>query len=977
MVQSLIWHVRATLASAVGRARRGSSRFISAAGFVASLGLIGNLARADEPTTAVASPTGAVSADIAKAMAAAAKRQKFADFNETIKDAKKHEGLFTLYEKEGTLYAEIKPNQYNQLLIAPMAIARGMASAGTPLNFGDEWILFFRRVDDRVQLLRKNIHYEAPKGTPLEKAVQQNFTDSVLLSIPIVSVNPGTQGALIDLANIFFIDFAQLGLGGIDRSRTSWHKVKTFPNNIELQVEATFSSRFGPYSSFGDDGVIDSRGVTLILHYSLAKRPEPGYKPRFADQRIGHFISATKDFGSSDPNTTFMRRINRWRIEKANPSADLSPPKQQLVWWVEDTVPHEYRPFVEDGILEWNKAFEKIGIRNAIGVRWQSERDEFDPEDINYCTFRWITTPYTFAMSGLRADPITGEMIDGDVIFDASWIRIWKNEYALLVGGPAAAGSEAVPTLLDVGEIISPMMAIKNGYGLPTRSQHQHDHDHASLGVIPASQGPLRAMLNRRLAGGKFSACQCAVGKINEYRIAALALAAQSTAEGEKKDESKDFKIPDELIGQAIKEVVMHEVGHSLGLRHNFKASAMLSPEQINDTEITRKKGMVGSVMDYNPLNISRKGQKQGDFATTTIGPYDYWAIEYAYKPISGDEKKELSEIASRSPNPDLVYATDEDLSTSSDPMVNAYDLSNEPLAFAKDRIALAADLFKTIDDTVVRDGESWIRLRTAFMALIGQYGDAAYMSANYIGGQNFARDFKGTKDSRDPIIPVSGAKQREALDFLVNEILADKAFKFSPELLRRLTTEHWYHWGSNSFASGPAGPNIYDYVLRIQQIVTSHCLSADVLQRLQNQTLMVDANEKPLEMADVFRTLTSSIWSEIAKAAEGQSDKVECSTIRRNLQKDYLARLVRMVIGNQPRTYGDSFGYIVFLGGADYPADARSLARMHLKEIKDQIDKVLQNGQLQIEDTTRAHLQESADRIDKVLNAEVESNRP
>ena len=133
--------------------------------------------------------------------------------------------------------------------------------------------------------------------------------------------------------------------------------------------------------------------------------------------------------------------------------------------------------------------------------------------------------------------------------------------------------------------------------------------------------------------------------------------------EGEEGTEKKELKLPDEFLGQVIKEVVMHEVGHSLGLRHNFKASTMLRPDQINDTAITRAKGMTGSVMDYNPINIAPKGQKQGDYATTTIGPYDYWAIEYAYTPIDGDEEAELKKIAARSPEPDLVFATDEDFS--------------------------------------------------------------------------------------------------------------------------------------------------------------------------------------------------------------------------------------------------------------------------------------------------------------------------
>ena len=551
----------------------------------------------------------------------APKKKKFADFEKTVEGAKKYEGLFTLYHKDDHLYAAIKPSLYKTELIAPMAIARGMASAGTPLNFGDEWILYFRRVGDRIQLVRKNIHYQAPKGTPLAKAVEQNYTDSVLKSLPIISMAPG-GAPLIDFSSIFFSDFAQLGIGSIDRSRTSWHQVKAFKNNVELQVEATFSS--GWFGGFGgDDGVADRRGVTIILHYGLTKRPSSGYKPRFADQRVGHFISATKDFGSKNNDTTFVRRINRWRLQKANPKAKLSPPKKQLVWWVEDTVPHEYRPYVEEGILEWNKAFRKIGFRNAIGVRWQNEGDEFDAEDTNYCTFRWITTPSTYAMSGLRADPITGELIDGDVIFDASWVRVWKDQYALLMGAPIPAANGALqqsaqpqPTLIDVGEVISPMMAVKQGYGLPYtpnsyqlskqfNQQGQHRGQRPPV-LVPSDHGPLHAMLSQRLAGSNFNACQCAVAKRHEYQLAAMVLAAKASSEkadqdktdgdqddaddddkdkdggdgdGEKmaeKEKDQEITLPEELLGQAIKEVVMHEVGHSLGLRHNFKASTCL-----------------------------------------------------------------------------------------------------------------------------------------------------------------------------------------------------------------------------------------------------------------------------------------------------------------------------------------------------------------------------------------------------------------
>src|SRR5262249_29329247 len=136
--------------------------------------------------------------------------------------------------------------------------------------------------------------------------------------------------------------------------------------------------------------------------------------------------------------------------------------------------------------------------------------------------------------------------------------------------------------------------------------------------------------------------------------------------------------LAEELIGQAIKEVTMHEVGHTLGLRHNFKASTMLKNEDLHNPAVTRKRGLVGSVMDYAPINLAPRGVKQGDYFTTTIGPYDYWAIEYAYRPLPGGTEGEvaaLKEIASRCASPGLSYATDEDLYTSSDPYVHTWDL--------------------------------------------------------------------------------------------------------------------------------------------------------------------------------------------------------------------------------------------------------------------------------------------------------------
>ena len=435
-------------------------------------------------------------------------------------------------------------------------------------------------------------------------------------------------------------------------------------------------------------------------------------------------------------------------------------------------MPIEYRPYVEEGIREWNKAFERIGFRDAIAVRWAEEgRDEFDPEDTRYCTFRWVTSDMGYARSCLRADPMTGEMIDGDVIFDAGFIRHWKQQYALLIATKTTAEGGEAPAPLALGEVVSPILASKMGFGQPAAGQLlgldalERNPDRLVPEVIPSDQNFLAWELARTAARSNRGFCEFQSGMQRDLALAAIAMAdtppqrrrrrgptrrIPATTASARKPRPKD-ELPEEFLGQAIKSIVMHEVGHSLGLRHNFKASTMLTADQLHDTAITRTKGLVGSVMDYCPINIAPKGKKQGDYYPTTLGPYDYWAIEYAYKPVDGDEATELKKIAAQAPEHDLVYATDEDAILNGDPYVNRWDLGSDPCAFGKSRIELAAQLLKDLDDRVVKDGDSWARTRRAFQILLQQWGDGATLASQYIGGQSVSRDHKADKDAPRP----------------------------------------------------------------------------------------------------------------------------------------------------------------------------------------------------------------------------------
>jgi hypothetical protein len=876
--------------------------------------------------------------------------KKFPDFDEVVKGATPLDGLFKLYRKDDTVYAELRPGQFDQPFLCPISIARGLSGGwfgGDTLNYDNQWVLLFHRVGDRVFLVRRNIRFQARANTAVAKAVETTYTDSVLLSLHIQSIHPIRQSVLLNFNEIFMSDFAQLHLGMFDPSRSTWAKVKAFPRNVELQVSATFTG------GGRGDSVIDGRGTTIVVHYGLCQLPDSGYVPRLADDRVGHFLSVVKDYNNDTRATPFLRYINRWRLERADGSAwkeggKLVPPKKKIVFWIEKSVPDEYRGYVRDGILEWNKAFAKVGFRDAIEVRQQQDED-FDPEDINYNTFRWITTDRGFAKGPSRANPLTGELMDADIVFDASMVRYYRQSAALWSGGNTAA------------EAISPIRATRLGVGLPGVEQ-------ISKGMGSATEGlgwddrtaRLDPFARARFQAIQQGVCECGPCLKRELNLLALTLAARNEAAP---PGGTSAVLTEELIGQAIKETAMHEVGHTLGLRHNFKASTMLKNEDLHNTEITRKQGLVGSVMDYNPVNLAPKGVKQGDYFTNTIGPYDYWAIEYAYKPLSGGtegEYAELKEIAKRCAAPGHDYSTDEDLYTSSDPYVNVWDLGADPMKFAQDRILLAEEILAKLAEKGTEKGEGYQRTRQAFGIVLQEYGNAAELISKFIGGVSMYRDHAGDPNGRDPFVVVSPAKQRAALKFLEEHILTDKPFQFSPQLLRKLAADRWLHWGNPRVMGGSVEYPIHDRILDIQRVVLDHALDARVLARIQDNALKADqdAREKPLAMAEVFRSCTDSIWGDPANGGKGPKFQVQSSVVRRNLQRAYVKDLSELVLGSPP-------------------PDARSLARAHLREIDRRIARLLTDKNVTVDDTTRAHFEESRERIGKVLSASMTIREP
>jgi hypothetical protein len=413
----------------------------------------------------------------------------------------------------------------------------------------------------------------------------------------------------------------------------------------------------------------------------------------------------------------------------------------------------------------------------------------------------------------------------------------------------------------------------------------------------------------------------------------------------------------DAFVNQWLVMVTAHEVGHTLGLRHNFRASTIRSLSTVHDKTATGAEGLTGSVMDYVPTNLARRGQPQGDYHQTTLGSYDYWAIEYAYKPLAATtpeaERAELRAIAARVADPKLSYGTDEDAGFgfgwmwSADPLATRFDLGSDPLEYFTHTVSLARELWSSLETTLQTPGEGYQILRRSFLRGLGQAGASLLNASRYIGGVYHYRDHVGDPGNRVPFVPVPAAKQREALTLIRDNLFAPDAFRISPALLNKLTPDRFPDFANfASFERRPDYP-IHQEILALQTAALGRLFHPVIMGRVVDNELRVASPADTLQLSAVFASVRDAIWAETVQAA------VTVNSMRRSLQREHLRRMIGLVVRD-----------------AAAPEDARSLARHTLTLMRPRIAAALPKAAT-VE--TRAHLQESLARIDEALSAEVQ----
>lgn len=892
-----------------------------AAGPSAAEGVVPQAGEDPPVASDVVAPAGDDAAETGDAEDGDAEEDDETPFAEFVADLERIDGLLTLYRDPETagVYLSIRPEQLGTVYLTVVTRDAGDGFFYDSGSSAESFPTVFERVGKRIRLVHRNVYFRADDGSPAARAVARGLTSSLLASSELACAVGDSGELLVDAAPLFLRD--QGGVAGnisesdtydysFEEDESYFGTVKSFPRNTEIEAVLEFSS-----SERYQTGarIPDARSMQHRWRYSISALPDSAYMPRLADERVGHFVTMYQDYTDVESDSAYRRYITRWRLEKKDPAARLSEPVEPIVFWIENSVPVKYRAAVREGVLLWNDAFERVGFKNAVVVEQQPDDADWDPADVRYNTIRWMVMPgRAYAVGPSEANPFTGELYSADIRLSADYVRAF---------------------FVDYEEYANPLKVFTE----------------TIEGADPSPRND--------------TGCNYADGKAMEATFGAELLAARTFVDPSSKEAQQ-------YVHDGLVDLVVHEVGHTLGLRHNFRASTIHTLEQVHDTSITEEEGVSGSVMDYNPVNIAKKGERQGSFWCTSLGAYDYLAIEYAYKPIDAktpdEELPVLDGIASRASEEKFHYGTDEDafgLSAQGiDPYTSPYDLGSDPVQYYRDRLDLSDELVGLTETAFAVEGASYAKMRRVFGRAMRYYSRGAATVSKFVGGIHHRRDHVGDPGDRSPLEPVDVETQRDALDFLTTRIFGESSFVFRASLMRHLAPERRLDFEGSAWYSARVDYPVHDLVLSIQRVALSRLYHPIKLNRLVDLPLYSERSDV-LTLEEMMSSLAAAIWAEVH---DGRS----VSSFRRNLQREHLGHLLSLTVEPKGAPYYSPTSGSKPAGQMAPPADARALARAELVEIGDAIDEALTSDALDV--TTRAHLAESRARIDAALEASV-----
>ncbi len=749
------------------------------------------------------------------------------------------EGLFDFYrdKESGETYLAIKAEQIDQEYIYIAFVTDGVVEGGVFRGaFGDNKIISIRRHFKRIEFVNDNTAFYFDPDNALSRAADANISDAILAIQEIVAEDEDSGTILIKADDIFLKESLQQIKQAPDPDPNA---EKTFElgalsetkNKIyEVRSYPENTNVFVDYVYENSAPVIEGQGDVT--------------DSRYVSVRIQHSFVKVPDNGYQpridDPRVGYFTQyitdltsrasapyrdlITRWHLKKKDADAELSEPVEPIVWWIENTTPVELRDTIKSAALAWNQSFEKAGFKNAVQVKIQPDDADWDAGDIRYNVLRWTSSPQP---------PFGG--------YGPSFTNPRTGQ---ILGADIMLEFSFITNRLNIQKL---METIANG------------------GVSKAIAG---------------KAMYCSLGHglqlSNIFGTQVLKAAGASS------------ELAEQMIHDSLHYLILHEIGHTLGLNHNMKATQILALDEAFDEQVVEGRGLSGSVMDYPAVNLAPPGRSHTRFYSVKPGPYDDWVIEFGYSPAldGADGEARRAALLNRSTEPDLIFGNDADDMRAPgkgiDPRVNIYDMSADAIAYAIERFGLVDDVMGKMRDKFGTEGESYQELHNAYLGLAAQFARSANTISRYIGGVYVNRAMVGQPGATTPFVPVSLSDQERAMAALRRHVFAANAFAGSADLYNHLRQQR----RSFDFYEVTEDPKLHELMLTIHKAVLDHLLHPTVLRRISDSRQY--GNQ--YQLGSFVEDLSNAIFSDDMPRS--------VNTYRQNLQLEYVNRLIAMVSG-------------------------------------------------------------------------------